>query len=565
MSLTTTYPIVTYGSNVDIIRQAHNLLTSNVGDIAGLQTATTESLVDAINSLQSAFSALTVSAYPPLNNEQWLTAFTDSGFGTLNLFKLSSDNEFVIGQHIIPLSTLTDLGKSGTAWRAGYITTVHTSKIQVIPTTNLDLTSDTFFTFTLNASQLSLTQANPLQLTLETTGEALDIKSIRTRIYSGSQLFDLTPSGHLEPGVNETQNIGSTSKRINIVHTKDLNVSGSAVFNGNVSMPNSGVAMPIGGGCMWFTPTPPANYLIANGQAISRTEYSDLFAVYGVSYGAGNGTTTFNIPDMRDRVPHGVNTSRTLTAPNATAPGLVFGSLNHTHNVTLPRHSHSSTGLTIADHSGQVTGAPSVLPSAGFTGNALDAHGHSISQTPHGHSISDPGHGHNITDPGHSHGAGLPSHSHFVDTAGRSSGNTNTDPGTWFNGSNGSPQIPLMTNLGVDYNILTFSAPLLGVNVDSASVVSQGLSVIFNTTQISVNANNANISVNGASAGVPSGTVTLSNTSHSHAIPTLTHTIGGTVGITPSAGGTNGDIDTTLVTNGSNPPSFCVHFIIRAK
>ena len=66
----TSYPIVTFGSNIDIIRQAHNLLTTNLGDINGLQTSVKDSLVDAINSLNADFSALTVSAYPPLNNEQ---------------------------------------------------------------------------------------------------------------------------------------------------------------------------------------------------------------------------------------------------------------------------------------------------------------------------------------------------------------------------------------------------------------------------------------------------------------------------------------------------------------
>lgn len=43
----------------------------------------------------------------------------------------------------------------------------------------------------------------------------------------------------------------------------------------------------------------PDGWLIANGQAVSRTTYADLFAAIGTSYGAGNGTTTFNVPDLR--------------------------------------------------------------------------------------------------------------------------------------------------------------------------------------------------------------------------------------------------------------------------
>src|SRR5216683_1919563 len=46
----------------------------------------------------------------------------------------------------------------------------------------------------------------------------------------------------------------------------------------------------------------PAGYLLAFGQAISRTDYAGLFAVCGTTYGAGNGSTTFNLPDLRGRV-----------------------------------------------------------------------------------------------------------------------------------------------------------------------------------------------------------------------------------------------------------------------
>lgn len=563
MSLTS-YPIITYGSNNDVLRQGHNLLTTNVGDMDGLQTAANETLVDALNYLNSAFSALTVSAYPPLNNEQWLTATIVSGFGTINLFKLSDTNEFVIGQHMIPLSTLTDLGKSGTAWRAGYITTVHTTKIQAI--TNLEISTAATLTLSFTAGALILSEVGPALLQLESTGEGLDIKSLRTRLYSGAFLWDNTTAGHLEPGVTQTQNIGSAAKEINRVYTKNITASGDVTFNADVIAPNAGLAVPLGGGCLWFTPVAPTNYLIANGQEISRATYPALFTLYQSTgmltvYGIGNGTTTFNLPDMRDRIPFGVNTSRTLSAPDATAPGKVFGTLNHTHNSTMPKHYHTSTGLAVADHINQSTGNPSQNPTASFAGSALAAHGHSISQTPHGHSISDGGHGHGITDPGHIHGAGLTQHRHFLDTGGRSSGNTSTDPARWFNGSNGPAQIPLMLDLGIDFNVQTELNPSgVGVGIDSHTA---DISINNNTSNVSVVPQVANVAVQDNSAGTPAGTVTLSNTTHSHAIPTLQHSISGTVGIV--AGGSNGDVDNTLVSTTNNPPSFAVHFIIRVK
>ena len=48
----------------------------------------------------------------------------------------------------------------------------------------------------------------------------------------------------------------------------------------------------------WGGTTAPAGWLICDGSAISRTLYAGLFAVIGTTYGAGDGTTTFNLPDM---------------------------------------------------------------------------------------------------------------------------------------------------------------------------------------------------------------------------------------------------------------------------
>ena len=49
----------------------------------------------------------------------------------------------------------------------------------------------------------------------------------------------------------------------------------------------------------------PSGFLLCYGQAVSRSTYSDLFAIVGTSFGVGNGTSTFNLPDLRGRVPVG--------------------------------------------------------------------------------------------------------------------------------------------------------------------------------------------------------------------------------------------------------------------
>jgi microcystin-dependent protein len=58
---------------------------------------------------------------------------------------------------------------------------------------------------------------------------------------------------------------------------------------------------PIGAEAFWPVGTPPTGWLEERGQAISRTTYANLFAVIGTSYGAGDGSTTFNLPDPRGR------------------------------------------------------------------------------------------------------------------------------------------------------------------------------------------------------------------------------------------------------------------------
>ena len=61
----------------------------------------------------------------------------------------------------------------------------------------------------------------------------------------------------------------------------------------------TGTPLPFGG------TTAPAGYLLCFGQAISRTDYAGLFAAVGTVHGAGNGSTTFNVPDLRGRVAAG--------------------------------------------------------------------------------------------------------------------------------------------------------------------------------------------------------------------------------------------------------------------
>lgn len=83
--------------------------------------------------------------------------------------------------------------------------------------------------------------------------------------------------------------------------------------------------------------TPPSGYLKANGAAVSRTTYAALFAAIGTTFGAGNGTTTFNLPDLRGEF------VRSWADDRAVDTGRVFGSAQ-TEAVGVHNHTATTTG-----------------------------------------------------------------------------------------------------------------------------------------------------------------------------------------------------------------------------
>ena len=84
--------------------------------------------------------------------------------------------------------------------------------------------------------------------------------------------------------------------------------------------------------------TAPDGWLLCQGQAISRTEYADLFAVIGTAFGAGDGSTTFNVPDMKGKVLAGYNVNET----EFNALGKTGGEKTHTLTVSeIPSHYHN--------------------------------------------------------------------------------------------------------------------------------------------------------------------------------------------------------------------------------
>jgi microcystin-dependent protein len=122
----------------------------------------------------------------------------------------------------------------------------------------------------------------------------------------------------------------------------------------------------------------PTGWLLCDGRAVSRADYLSLFNAIGTTYGTGNGTTTFNLPDLRGRVAIGVDgTGADSRIEDSFADTLGLSGGEDKHLLTTPE-------MPVHSHGGNTDS------SSATTGTSNPAGGHT-------HSISDPGHAHPYT------------------------------------------------------------------------------------------------------------------------------------------------------------------------
>jgi microcystin-dependent protein len=131
------------------------------------------------------------------------------------------------------------------------------------------------------------------------------------------------------------------------------------------AMGAAALVMPSGALLQWPTATAPTGFLLCTGAAVSRTIYAALFAVIGTTFGAGDGTTTFNLPDFDNRFAVGAGDLYTVGATGGSKDAVVV-SHNHNSGVT---GSTSLTGSfpTAANTSGNYSGVFS--RGSGYSGN----------------------------------------------------------------------------------------------------------------------------------------------------------------------------------------------------
>ena len=148
--------------------------------------------------------------------------------------------------------------------------------------------------------------------------------------------------------------------------------------------------------------TVPTGYLECNGAAVSRTTYSALFAVIGTAYGAGNGSSTFNLPDLRGEFIRGFDNGRGVDSGRNVATSQGGQNASHDHSISLSgttstksltgdvrrisegfRASGTTSGVFTKtfDANNPITGASSNSPTGGFSMDASHNHTFSASGT----------------------------------------------------------------------------------------------------------------------------------------------------------------------------------------
>lgn len=142
-----------------------------------------------------------------------------------------------------------------------------------------------------------------------------------------------------------------------------------------VQVGSDGIIIPPGSASLYFGASAPTGWLFCDGSAVSRATYAALFTAIGTTFGTGNGSTTFNLPDLRGRIPLGAGTGN---QSGASGTGVISGgSALTTRN--LGAWGGEETHLLTGDESGVQAHAHTVPTATDATGagatiaNAYDA------------------------------------------------------------------------------------------------------------------------------------------------------------------------------------------------
>lgn len=335
----------------------------------------------------------------------------------------------------------------------------------------------------------------------------------------------------------------STATKLSTARTISLggSLSGSASFDGSANVTISATVDPLAGtvptGAMmqYLGTTAPNGWLFCTGSAVSRSTYSGLFDLFGTRYGAGNGSTTFNLPDMRERFTRG-------SALTGTLSGTAGGSATH---------QHTNTGLT----TGSAGGHNHEVDVPSFTQSGDGGHAHVVDD--HYHTTVD--HVHNTAGHDHNTGNASANHSHNPDA------DSDTSNGPSANTSNA---VGSVSHSGYTHSLGYVSTPTTththSVTIDSAGTSESGAAHYHGVNSAGALGTNGATDYTGSGTGnTTSGHTynvgndsTVSSTTHSHTINIAAFNTTGGEGAHTHGQGTSDSVSNI-------PPYIDVNYIVK--
>ena len=288
-----------------------------------------------INNVLEAIKTCNSGSGDPSNTE----AFMFYGDSTDNILKIrnANNNGFTeIGNVNLPnLGLLTSTGGTMTGQLLGDDGSVAGS-----PAYAFDNDSDTGM-FRLSANTIGFSTAGTARVSISNAGlDMTNALPIRFQDSSGSPFVTLKAPASVSSNVTFTLPAadGSNGQML------QTNGSGALSFTTVQGVPSGAVF------CIAVASV-PSGYLECNGAAVSRTTYAALFAVIGTTYGTGNGSSTFDLPDLRGEFIRGFDNGRGVDSGRSIASSQSEQNKQHNHSasssssVSPSSHGHTSTKL----------------------------------------------------------------------------------------------------------------------------------------------------------------------------------------------------------------------------
>ena len=139
-------------------------------------------------------------------------------------------------------------------------------------------------------------------------------------------------------------------------------------------------AVPVGAVFMFAATTAPAGYMKCNGAILNRGTYAALFAAIGTFFGAGDGSSTFALPDLRGEFVRGWDDARGVDAGRGFGTAQGSANLSHTHTGTAESAGAHAHTIPYDSTSGNATGFGRATGSnSGYPTSTAGAHSHSLS------------------------------------------------------------------------------------------------------------------------------------------------------------------------------------------